>query len=233
MPEDTLAELVVFGLRQTLEDAEAAIATQDEELAGTLDTLRAIAAFALGIDLDADILPLLDREVGIAITGIEGDLPRGQVLLRPEDAAAAAASLDRIADSLGGLGARVDRETVDGTEVVTLDLPDVGEVAYAVVDDIVILGFGTDDVLAAIEAHASGATLGASARYLTTFEVAGTRGGNEAWVDVGALVDLVGDGLELPADARDILAQVGTFGVTAPSHDDQIEFHAVLTIDER
>jgi hypothetical protein len=50
---------------------------------------------------------------------------------------------------------------------------------------------------------------------------------------VNALIDLLGGSLDLPADARDILSQVGTFGFTAPSHDHQIEFHAVLTVDDR
>ena len=54
-----------------------------------LDTIRAIAAFALGVDLDADVLPLFDREVGISITGFDGELPGGQLLLRPDDPEAA------------------------------------------------------------------------------------------------------------------------------------------------
>ena len=87
MPADTIAEAVVFGLGQTLEDAEAAlgVAPEGEEIAGALDTVRALAAFALGIDLDADVLPLLDREVAVAVRGIEGGLPSGQILLRPSD----------------------------------------------------------------------------------------------------------------------------------------------------
>jgi hypothetical protein len=105
------------------------------------------------------------------------------------------------------------------------------EVAYAVVEGIVILGLSPDDVTAAVDAHASGRTLGSSDRYTRTFEVAGTRAGNEAFVDVGAILELLGEPVELPADARDILLQVGTVGFTAPSRDDQIEFHAVLTVD--
>ena len=38
---------------------------------------------------------------------------------------------------------------------------------------------------------------------------------------------------ELPDDARDILQQIGSFGMTAFSRDDQIEFHAVLTVESR
>lgn len=234
MPEGTLAEVVVFGLRQTLEDAEAAITTtpEGEEIGSTLDTFRAIAAFGLGIDLDADVLPLLDREVALAVTGFEGDLPTGQLLLRPDDPEAAADALDRIAERLSGVGATSDTQDVDGTEITTLTVPDIGEVSYAVVDGIVILGLGTDNVVAAIEAHSTGASLGGSNAYARTFEVAGTRAGTEAYIDIGAAFELMGGTVELPTDARDILLQIGTFGLTVPSRDDQIEFHAVLTVDE-
>ena len=234
MPESTVAELVVFGLRQTLEDAEAALgsAPEGEELAGTLDTFRALAAFGLGIDLDADVLPLLDREVAVAVTGFAGELPSGNLLLRPSDPDAAAETLRRLADGLSAIGASTRSESVGEAEVTVLTIPDTAEVAYAVVDGIVIMGLSVDDVAAAIEAHASGRTLGATDAYTTTFEVAGTRAGNEAYVDVGALMELLGDPVELPDDARDILSQVGALGMTAPSRDDRIEFHAVLTVDE-
>jgi len=233
MPADTIAEAVVFGLGQTLEDAEAAlgVAPEGAEIAGALDTIRALAAFALGIDLDADVLPLLDREVAVAVRGVEGGLPSGQILLRPSDPAAATDALERVASALSGVGATRTTEEIGEEEVTILSLPDTGEVAYAEVDGIVILGFGSADVAAAIEAHSSGESLGTSERYTTTFEVAGTRAGTEAFVDVGAVVDLLGDQVELPDDARDILLQVGTLGITAPSRNHQIEFHAVLTID--
>jgi len=234
MPPDTLAEAVVFGLQQTLEDAEAALGATPEtqDVASTLDTVRALAAFALGIDLDADLLPLLDREVAVAISGFGGTLPSGQLLLRPSDPAAAVDALDRLVSALAGVGATQRTETLGDGEVTIVSLPDTGEVAYTVVDGIVILGFGVADVEASIEAHASGDSLGTSERYTRTFEVAGTRAGTEAYVDVGALVELMGDPIELPDDARDILLQVGTLGITAPSRNDQIEFHAVLTVDE-
>ena len=235
MPDDTVAELVIFGLRDALESAEEAAASTPEgqELTGTLDTFRALAAFGLGIDIDADLLPLLDREVAIAISGLDGMLPSGQLLLRPEDPDAAAATLERLVDSLTeALGARARVETLADTEITTLSVPDLGEVAFAISDGIVILGLGSEDVAAAIEAHASGETLAATDAYVRTFEVAGERAGNEAFVDIAAVVTLLGLDAGLPDDARDILSQVGTFGFTAPSRDDEIEFHAVLTIDE-
>jgi hypothetical protein len=235
MPESTIAELVIFGLRDALEGAEEAAASTPEgqEVTGALDTFRALAAFGLGIDIDADLLPLLDREVAIAITGFDGTLPSGQLLLRPEDPDAAAATLDRLVDGLTeAVGASAEVETVADTEVTTLTVPDVGAVAFAITDGIVILGLGTDDVAAALEAHAAGQALGAADAYVRTFEVAGERAGNEAFVDIGAVVTLLGLDADLPDDARDILSQIGTFGFTAPSRNDEIEFHAVLTVDE-
>lgn len=233
MPADTVAEAVVFGLRQTLENAETALgaAPEGEEVIGTLDTLRALAALGLGIDLDNDLLPLLDREVAVAIHGFDGTLPSGQILLRPSDADAASTALGRLAEGLTSAGATRTTVQAADAELTVLAIPDVGEVAYAIVDDIVILGLGVDDVVAAIEAHATGDSLGMSERYERTFEVAGTRGGSEAYVDVGAALELLGEPAELPADARDILLEVGTVAATFPSRDDQIEFHAVLTID--
>jgi len=235
MPESTIAELVVFGLRDALERAEEAAASTPEgqEVTGALGTFRALAAIGLGIDIDADLLPLLDREVAIAITGFDGTLPSGQLLLRPDDPETAEATLGRLVDGLTeALGADAEVETVADTEVTTLTLPDIGEVAFAVTDGIVILGLGTDDVAAALEAHAAGQSLGATDAYVRTFEVAGERAGNEAFVNIGAVVELLGLDADLPDDARDILSQIGTFGFTAPSRNDEIEFHAVLTVDE-
>jgi hypothetical protein len=235
MPDDTMAELVVFGLRQTLEDAEAAAASapEGEQVTSALDTIRALASFGFGIDIDADLLPLLDREVGIAVSGVEESQPHGQILLRPEDPEAGAAALARIADRLVATGTATERtEESAGTEITVLSVPQIGEIAYGLGDGIIIIGLGVDDVAAAIQAHADGQSLAVNDRYLQTFEVAGERAGTEVYVDVGALVDLFGAGFELPDDARDILAQIGSFGFTAPSRTDRIEFHAVLTVLE-
>jgi len=234
MPDDTIAEVVVFGLRDVIEDATAAAGStaEGEQLTGALDTIRALAAFGLGIDLDADVMPLLEREVGIALTGIDEGMPSGQILLRPEDPDAASEAIAHIVERLVTTGAAERTETVQGTDVTVLTLPDIGEVAYAVSDGIVILGLGFEDVAAAIEAHAGGGSLAAGEPYTHAFEVAGERAGNEAYVDVGAVVDLMGDTIALSEDARDILSAIGTFGFSAPSRDDEIEFHASLTVDE-
>ncbi len=234
MPADTLAEVTIFGLGGILADAEAAAAGAPggEELAETLSGLRAVAAFGLGIDIDADILPLLDREVAVALTGIEDGVPRGHLLLRPDDADAGAATLARIAERLAAGGGTPRVEESNGVEISIIGVPQLGDVAYASVEGVLILALSADDVRAAIDARETGTSLGAQEAYRRTFELAGTHGGNEIYADIGRILDLLGATEALPADARAILAQIGTFGVTAPSRGDQIEFHAVLTIDD-
>ena len=234
MPEGTLAEVTLFGVRQLLEEAEAAVAVpQAEDLGSALDALRAIAAFGLGIDLDADVLPLLDGEVAVAVAGLDGAaLPSGQLLLRPTDADAVEATVANLRDRLAAAGATVSTEMVEGVEITTLELPDTGSASYAVTDGVVIIGPSAADVGAAIEAGATGANLASSDAYGRAFTTAGTHEGGEAYVDVAALSEALGEALTLSQDARDILSGIGTFALTLPSRNDQIEFHAVLTVDE-
>lgn len=239
MPSDAIASAVIFGLPQAIEDVERTIGGTDagSEALSLLDTVRALAAFGLGLDVDADLLPLLDREAGVAITSLGDGLPGGQLILRPADPDAAVASLERIAVSLAQIGAEARTETTDGVEVTIVAVPDTGEIAYAMVDGVVIVGFGAPDVVAAVRAHAGdGTSLSDSDAYRDAFALAGARGGTEAFVDLGALVDLgVLDeaGVGLPDDARDILSQLGAFGLTIPPRADSIEFHAAITVTDR
>ncbi len=155
----------------------------------------------------------------------------GQILLRPEDPEAARAALARVVERLVATGTATERtEEGAGTEITVLSIADLGEIAYALGDGIIIIGLGVDDVTAALQAHADGRALAGNDRYVQTFEVAGERAGTEVYVDIGAVVELFGAGVDLPDDARDILAQIGSFGFTAPSRTDRIEFHAVLTV---
>ncbi|MCA1588346.1 MAG: DUF3352 domain-containing protein [Chloroflexi bacterium] len=232
MPGDTVAEVVIVGLRGMLADAEeAAFRTpQGQQLSDAMTTIRTLAAFGLGIDLDADVLPLLDGETALALTAIEDGAPRGQLVLRPRDFDAATAALDRVAEALADAGDR-RVEPTDTGDVTVVTVPQLGEVAFATVDEVVILGLTVEDVAAAAAARADRTTLAASEAYAAAFEGAGGRGLNEAYADVGALLEALGIASTLPVDARAILSELGTFSATARSADDQIEFTAVLTID--
>ena len=65
MPADTEVAAMLFNLRATLQRAESEVKARDENVGATIDQLRALAAFGLGINIDNDLLPLLDGEVGV------------------------------------------------------------------------------------------------------------------------------------------------------------------------
>lgn len=233
MPADTQAEAVVFGLQQLLGDAESQIGQQPgtDQVAQAIAQLRAVVAFGLGLNVDEDLLPLLDRETAVAITSFDAGAPHGQLLLRPSDTVAAQASLDRIRDALQQRGAQVSSTEFGGVSITTLDVPNIAAVSYAMSDGVVIIGLSADDVATALTAHASGASLGASAGYQKTFASAGGRGGNELYTDLARLLNAVRATVALPADTRDILQHVTGLGITVPAREDRIEFHAVVTIE--
>ncbi len=130
MPDDTQAELVVFGIAQTLRAAEEQLGTDPAtaDAADAINQLRAVAAIGLGINLDDDLLPLFDREAAVAVGGLQGgsSMPAGQLLLRPSDADAAAAALDRMRDALRAHGATIDESQTNGVTVTSVDVPDFG-----------------------------------------------------------------------------------------------------------
>jgi hypothetical protein len=114
--------------------------------------------------------------------------------------------------------------------VTSLDIPQVGALAFAVQDGVVIAGLTADDVRGALEAHASGTTLAAAGGYTAAFDRAGGRGGNELYLDTIHLADLVSGFVDLPSDARDMLTHLSAFALAVPTHDNQIEIHATVTV---
>jgi hypothetical protein len=234
MPPETQAELVIFGLSQSIRAAEEQLGGEagGDEVVDALSQLRAVAALGLGISVDEHVLPLFDRETAIALTGLEGELPRGQLLLRPSDPAAAVAALAEMRAALEERGAAVEEDEVEGHPITTVEIPDLVSVAYAVDEEVVVIGFASEDVAAALAAHADGDSLAATQRYRDAWELAGERGGNELWLDAAALVDAAGDELGVTGEARDILLQAGALAMTAPARPDESrsEFHVVLTV---
>jgi Protein of unknown function (DUF3352) len=231
MPADTRAEIVLFGVAQTLGAAEAALGATPglEGAADALTQLRALAALGLGISLDNDVLPVLDRDVAVAVQDVGGALPSGQLLARPSDRDAAAAALARIGDALAERGASVIIHDSAGTPVTTVRVPDLGSLSWAMRDGVVVVGLEPADVNAALDAHAVDETLAMSDGYRRAWGLTGVRAGNEAYVDVGWLVDAMGSALSLPDDGRDILHAISALAITAPARDNETEFHLVLT----
>jgi hypothetical protein len=230
MHAETVAQVVVRDLAAILTDAESAAA--GTAIAEQLNTVRAALAFGFGLDLDADVLPLLDGETALVIDNLAGGVPAGQLLLRPLDFDAAAGALARISDALVEAGGSRSAEEVNGVQVTLLDVPTLGRVAYATDDDVIILGLTAEDVTRAADVHDGDLTLATNERYEAAFEAIGGRTGHEAWADVPRLLEQLGIAETLPEDARAILAQLGTLAATTRMTDDSLEFHAVLTVED-
>jgi hypothetical protein len=232
MPGDAQAAGVVFGLHGILAEAERSLQSQPAaaDIVSALNQLRALAGFGLGINLDADVLPLLDGESGLSISGLSDGAPHGQLIVRPADPAAASGTLGRIRDGLGRIGASVSERPAGSVNVVSVTVPQVGSAAWALSDGTIIIGLSYDDVAAAINAHAGGQSLADDPSYPSVWELAGDRGGNELFVDIGSIVDGSPDALGTTGDARDILLSINALGVTLPARDDTSQLRAALTV---
>jgi ABC-type cobalt transport system substrate-binding protein len=232
MPPTTEAELVLFGAQQTFDGVVSQLGSVSggQSAQQTIAQLRALAALGLGIDLDKDLLPLFDHEAAVGIEGIAGGTPHGELLLRPSDGTAATAALNRMVEALKSRGAQTTESQAGGTTVTAITIPQIGSLAYANKDGVIVLALTADDVSAAVQAHDSGQTLAASSVYQQAFALAGGRAGNELYANVAKLVDALGLSTSLPSDARDMLTHLDGFALAVPSHDNAIEIHATLTV---
>jgi hypothetical protein len=232
MPRTTRAELSLFGLQQSLVALEAEIGG-DSALVPALDALnqlRLIAGVGLGINVDRDLLPLFDGEAAVALMELGPATPRGVLLLRPGDPVAAQAVLGRMRDALVERGSSVSTTRAAGATITSVTVPQVGPLAYSMLDGVVLAGLDPADVAAALEAHRSGATLATDPRYAPTFEIAGTHAGNELWADIPDLLDAASGIFDPGSELRDILHQIGELAMSASTVGDQLEIHAVLTV---
>jgi hypothetical protein len=225
MPRTTSVEVTLFGVAQSIDELEAT--TEGVE---ALNQLRAIASLGFGINVDRDLLPLLDGEVAVALRSLDADGPRGQVLLRPSDPAAAEAALDRMRSGLVARGSRVTTDDVAGATVTTLSIPQIGMLAYAVLDGVVIVGLDPADVTAALEARAAGQTLAGDDRYGAPFDLVEAQSGHELWADVPSMIDGLAGIFDPGTELRDILHQIGEVAMSATAAGDRLEINGVLTV---
>ncbi len=231
MPADAQAEAILFGLQQMMTALEQQISgsTAMQDAAEALNQLRALAAIGLGINVDRDLLPLFDREVGIVLEG-GGGQSMVQLLLRPSDPGAASESLDRMRDALQDRGSRVTTSMIEGIQVTTIVVPEIGQVAYALADEVVVVAFEPDAVTAVLRARVRGETLAGTDGYRDAFDLVGTHRGHEVWVDVAGSNEALGEMLQFDEETRGILLRIGAFALSAPARDNHLEINAILTV---
>ncbi len=232
MPPTTRAELDLFGLQQSLADLEAGMAAAPSfrPVADALNQLRAVAAVGLGVNVDRDLLPLFDGEAAVALGALDPSAPHAVLLLRPSQPVAAQAALDRMRDGLVERGSSLSTARAAGATITSVTIPQIGRIAYALVDGVALLGLDPTDLAAALEAHASGGTLATDRRYAPIFELAGAHAGNEIWADIPGLVDAATGIFDPGSELRDILHQIGELAMSASTVGNQLEIHAVLTV---
>lgn len=232
MSTGTSAEVSVFGAEQSLGDLEAGIGGGSflSPALDLLSQLRLIAGLGAGIDVDHDLLPLFDGEAAVAVTELTRTAPRGVLLLRPGDAAAAQAAVDRMRKGLVARGSAISTSQAAGATITTVSVPQVGRLAYAGLDGVFVVGLDPGDVAAALQAHQSAATLARDPRYGPSFGSAGAHAGNELWADIPALVDTASGIFDPGSEVRDILHQIGELAISASTVGDHLEIHAVLTV---
>ena len=83
---------------------------------------------------------------------------------------------------------------------------------------------------AALQAQDGGDSLAGGSSYAAAWQLAGDRGGNELFVDIGSIVDRSPDTLGMTGDARDILLSISALGLTVPARDDTSQLRAALTV---
>jgi hypothetical protein len=230
MPPGTQASAIVFNLHGLLSAAERGLADQPaaSDLLTSLNQLRALAGFGLGISIDNDLLPMFDGEVGVALSGL-GAAPHGQLIVKPPNMQAATAALDRLRSGLARAGANVTERTAGSATVVSVDIPQLGAASWAVAGDVVIAGLTYDDVAAAISTQVSN-SLASGAAYRDAWQLAGDHAGNEVFVDIGSIADASPDAFGMTGDARDILLSISAFGISLPARDESSQLRAALTV---
>ena len=158
-------------------------------------------------------------EAGVALTR-DGDKVGGGVVVVPTDAAAADQLMGQLKAllQLGGAqaGITVTDEAYGGTTITVVNLGGLGgllgaatdgavqapaelSIAYAVTDEVVVLGYGTDFVKGVLDAR-TGDSLAKTERFKAALAKAGKSNAALAWVDVAGLRGFA-EGM-IPSDAR-------------------------------
>ncbi len=215
LPASTIALVEGQDFGAALADLKDNLA-QVDELRDAMSQLDDALALVGGFDAATGWM----GETGIALATVDGDLTGGIVAVANDPEAA-----DRLFNQLkaflqlggGQAGLSVSEETYAGTTITVIDLAGLGglagamtdgavdvpadlRAAFAVTDDVVVLGYGTDFVKAVLDAPTAG-SLADDAQFSEALGRVGATNAGLTWFDVTAMRQVV-EGLSfLPADA--------------------------------
>ena len=202
-------------------DVGATLARLKAELAKDPDLADAVKQVddALGIVGGFDAATGWMDEVGVAITR-DGDTIGGGLVVTPTDAAAAEKLMTQLKAGAQLLGAQagltVTDEDYNGTTITVIDLSGLGglvgglsegaveapseiKIAFAVTDEVVALGYGTDFVKGVLDAR-TGDSLAKTERFATALAQAGKSHASLLWLDIAGVRDFV-EGM-VPSDMK-------------------------------
>jgi hypothetical protein len=200
--------------------ADTLLLTTGNDVGARLEALRQLVADepklaeplgqvdqALGILGGFDAVTGWMGDFGVAVTR-NGDAVDGGLLVVPTDRAAADRMFTTIRSLITlGAGSAVtfEEEAHGDATIVSVDLGDIGsmapamglgtipgnlELAYAVTDQVVVIGVGKDFVKAVLDAR-TGDSLAKQPRFSSLVEKAGAQNSGVMWVDAAAVRDLV------------------------------------------
>ncbi len=214
LPPTTVALVEGHDVGETLQKAKELLAG-DPAMAEGIKEVEDALALVGGYGAIVDWM----GEVGLAIT-VDGDSIGGGLVVTPLDAAAPERLFTQlrgfIALAGGSSGLTVTEESHAGATIVVIDLGDLGDlagmatdgaieapanlrIAYAVTDDVVVLGYGTDFVKAVLDAR-TGDSLAKSERFASALKLVDKAHGSLVWLDLAATRGLVES--QIPADEK-------------------------------
>ena len=201
VPPTTVALVEGQDVGQALQRAKALLA-QDPSLADGVKQVDDALALVGGFGAIADWL----GETGVAIT-VDGGTVAGGIVAVPLETA----TPDRLFTQLrgfielagGSAGITVTEEPYNGATIVVVDLGDIGslagmatggavdvpgniKIAYAVTDQVVVLGYGTDFVKAVLDAR-TGDSLAKTDRFAAALKQADKANAALMWLDVAGV----------------------------------------------
>jgi hypothetical protein len=214
LPPTTVALVEGHNVGEALTRTKALLA-EDPSLAEGIkqvdDALALVGGFGALVDWMG--------EAGIAIT-VDGSTVSGGLVITPLDPAQPKQLFTQLRGFLqlagGSSGITVTEEPYAGATIVVIDLGDLGslagmvtggaveapaniKIAYALTDDVVVLGYGTEFVKGVLDARA-GDSLGKAARFTTALQLVDKAHASLVWLDLAGVRSLVE--AQVPADEK-------------------------------
>ena len=214
LPPTTVVLVEGHNVGQALQQVKALLG-EDPSMAEGIKQVEGTLALIGGYGAVVDWM----GEAGIAIT-VDGDKVGGGLVVTPLDPAQPERLFTQLRGFIemagGSSGLTVTEESYAGATIVVIDLGDLGglagmatggavkapeslKISYAVTDEVVVLGYGTDFVKSVLDAR-TGDSLAKSERFTTALKLVDTSHASLVWLDLAAMRSMVE--AQIPANEK-------------------------------